>query len=225
MEKKDSTETLISDDSYEENVAVADGARLLKRPNLDTKYFKVIKDEAEASPTARPRRPSRINVKIEYKPEKESDATLLLDRPKSDRYGRLPINDEVEGLGHHPGDHHRQFGPVRRVGYAALDHGVEQMELKKDDSGNVIKKGFETVDGETLVALEDRPQTAEEEGRNSPTRLMHSEQLRDRLVRQRNEKAKKMIPFGGRRRRTRATRTMKRKRLLRKKKRKTKRRR
>ena len=34
MEKKDSTETLISDDSYEENVAAADGARLLKRPNL-----------------------------------------------------------------------------------------------------------------------------------------------------------------------------------------------
>ena len=191
MEKKDSTETLISDDSYEENVAAADDARLLKRPNLDTKSFKVIKDEAEASspssPSSRFRRsPTRRNLKIEYKPEKESDATLLLDHPDV----------------------------------------VSQLELKRDDSGNVIKKNYTVeVDGKTEFALVERNQTPDEEGRESPTRLMRSEQLRDRLVKERNEKYKKMVPFGGKRRRTRATRTVKRKRLLRKKKRKTKRRR
>tara|TARA_B100001094_G_scaffold332874_1_gene407021 strand:+ start:1852 stop:2565 length:714 start_codon:yes stop_codon:yes gene_type:complete len=190
MEKKDS-KILTENDSYEKDADCGEiSLFLLKKP----KSFKAINDEDTSLPSTPLRRrlrrsPTKTNLKIEYKPEEESDADYLLKSepnlaslPKNstdhDAIKSNIYNNDIK-LDSHPRDHHDQF------------NAVKQKEQLLDESGNVVI----SASGVNLQ----RYQTDEEKGRESPSRLMHSEQLRDRIIRKRNKDYSKpaMVPFGG----------------------------
>lgn len=190
MEKKDS-KILTENDIYEKDADCGEiSLFLLKKP----KSFKSINDESTTPPSTPPQRrlrksPTKTNLKIEYKPEEESDADYLLKSkpnlaslPRNstdhDSIRRNIYNSDIK-LDSHPRDHHNQFNEVK------------QIEVWLDESGNAV------TDASGVILQ--RYQTAEEKGRESPSRLMHSEQLRDRIIRQRNKDYSKptMVPFGG----------------------------